>query len=113
MSKNAGIINWTFQNETDAPSDGFELKLRADMNTANIIFTGTGGSTFTAHFEGKSIDNGAYYPVVAVNLATLDVENTNSTLDSQWQVDLTGYIAFRVRISAVAGDVTVRARVVS
>jgi hypothetical protein len=107
---NSTQINWIFHNATTSPSAGNELNIFAYMQTANIEISGTG--TATVYFEGKATDNGNYYPIAAVNLATLNVETTTTSIGSLYQVDLTGLYKLRVRLDNVVGSINVSAKVV-
>jgi hypothetical protein len=99
---NAGKINWVFHNASTTTGNGDELKIRWDYQTVNIEITGTATSS-TVVFEGKSLDNGAWYPISCVNLTTLDLATQTTGKNECWQVDLTGLISFRCRIHAING----------
>lgn len=110
---NSGLKNWTFHNLSISPSDGFILLISGSMTTMNIEITGdTTGATVI--FEGKSIDGGDFYPIKhVVNLSTFELASSTSTIGSLWQVNLTGLISFRVRLSAIDDNsITVKGRIV-
>lgn len=99
MSKNYGIINFNFQVNPSDVSDGNELKISADMLTMNIFITGDATAS-TCIFEGKDLD-GNWYAVKCANLTTLTLATQTTGINEVWQVDLTAWVGFRVRISAL------------
>jgi len=109
---NTGKINWVFHNASAAIGDGDLLKIRGDFQTINLEITGTAVAS-TLIFEGKSHDAGAWYPISCVNLSTLAIASQTAGKDELWQVDLTGLIQFRTRISAInGGNLSVDGKVV-
>lgn len=109
---NTGKINWVFHNASVAIGNGNELNLRGDYQTINLEITGTAVAS-TLIFEGKSLDNGAWYPISCVNLSTLAIASQTVGKNELWQVDLTGLIKFRTRIYAInGGNLSVEGKVV-
>lgn len=109
---NIGIMSFVFHNQSTLISDGFELSVSSGMITLNFEISGTATSS-TCIFEGKSVDDGAFYPIQCANLGTLVLASQTIDKGSLWQVDLNGLIKFRVRISAVAGgNISVKGRAV-
>ena len=109
---NTGKINWVFHNASVAIGNGDELKVRGDFQTINFEITGTAVAS-TVIFEGKSHDNGAWYPISCANLSTLAIASQTAGKNELWQVDLTGLISFRTRISVLnGGNLSVNGKVV-
>jgi len=106
---------FTFHDEAVALANGSELDIKSGMGVANIFITGNPTGS-TCIFEGQDVD-GNWYSVRCANLTTLNLATSTDNVSEAWQVDLTAWNRFRVRISAlVVGldeSITVKAKVVS
>lgn len=106
---NSGVVNYTFHNNVTNIGAGEVLNV-INISIINFEISGTATSS-TCIFEGKSIDDGAFYPIQCVNLSTLTLANQTTSKGELWQFDCTGFIAFRVRISAISGgNLTIKGR---
>lgn len=101
MAGNRAISNITFYNNTSTISDGELFNITSDASTLNVDFVITEGTTFTAIFEAKVDVNSEWDQISAFNLRTLDF-STKATTDDTYQIDLSGFSYFRVRLSAIA-----------
>lgn len=100
-----------FHDSSTSESNGNIYTINNNANSITFEITGTSASR-TLLFEGESI-SGTYYPINCVNLVTLAVATQTTGNNELWQVDLTGLIGFRIRISSVSGGyVTIKGRVV-
>jgi hypothetical protein len=79
----------------------------------NLTFFCTGDANAVIEFEAKSIDND-YYAIRCskVGSTTIDTSVTHIGDNQAWQADLTGFEAFRTRISSVntSGELVIKGR---
>jgi hypothetical protein len=100
-----------FQNDATTTGNG-ELYLtnKGDIVTLEITGTATSG---TVVFEGL-MPSGSYYSICGIRLSDYTIANESIALDELWQIDVSGYVAIRARISAIAGGyITVNSKVVN
>jgi hypothetical protein len=98
------------ENETNI-SNGNEFVIINNANSITFEITGSSSSR-TIEFEGKSL-SGEYYSINCINLTSLSLTTQTTGNNELWQVDLTGLVSFRTRISAISGgNVTIKGRVV-
>jgi hypothetical protein len=110
---NTGIINFVFHNQSTETGNGSELSINSGMTTLNFEISGTATSS-TCIFEGKSVDDGVFYPIQCVKLSDLTLASQTTGKGELWQCDLTALIKFRVRISVIAGgNISVKGRAVN
>ena len=105
------ILNYfTFQDVATVVLEGNEYKNDcADSITFEI--SGTSVSR-TIVFEGLSL-SGAWYPIQCANLSTITFASQTNGSGELWQVDISGLLRFRTRISAVSGgNITIKGKVV-
>lgn len=106
---NQGVENWTFHNSVTTTGSGKELNV-TNITNVNFEISGTATSS-TCIFEGKSVDDGSFYPIQCVNLTTLSLANQTTSKGELWQIDCTGLVSFRVRISVISGgNLTIKGR---
>jgi len=112
MGSNSGMINWVFQNSATAIGEGNILGVSSGMVTMNIEIKGTGTSTVT--FEGKSLSDGDWYPIMGCNLTDLSLVTSTAIKGGLWQISLDALSNFRVRVSDfVSGNISAFGRVVN
>jgi hypothetical protein len=102
----------TFHDGVTATGNGTEYSVKNYDALMTFWITGD-AATRTVNFEAKSSD-GDWYALSGVNLGTLALaSSTTGTSNEVWQVELTGWNAFRTRISAIAlaGNLTIKGRV--
>jgi hypothetical protein len=104
------ILNYfTFQDATTTAQSGNEYKNdSADVVTFEI--TGTSTSR-TIIFEGLLL-SGDWYPIQCANLSTLVCSNQTTGNNELWQVEIGGFLRFRIRVSIISGgNVTIKGKV--
>jgi len=113
MGTNAPQTIFSFHNSTSAISSGNELIISTNMSTINVELNGN-ATGVTLNFEALSIDGGSWYGIQGVNLTTMTLASSVTTLGSIYQFDLTGSYKFRIRVSAItSGTVSAIGRVVN
>jgi hypothetical protein len=102
-----------FHKDTNNISYGEELTILPNSSFVNVDISGT-ASGFLIKFDGK-IDNDSEWRLInGVNLTTMDLLNSTTTLNSIYQFDLTGLFKFRINIESItSGTVTAIGRVVN
>lgn len=92
-------------------SDGTAYTVTSDGSAITFSVQGDSSSR-TLVFEA-SINGTDFFAVKCANLTTLALATQTTGNNELWQVDLTGFYKFRVRINAIdGGNVTVFGRVV-
>jgi len=95
--------NFVFHNGETATADGNVLT----VNVANQVAVYITGSTtsHTIKFEGSDgVDvNANWYPAYARRSDDITYDSQTTDVAECWVVDLTPWVAFRVRIDAISG----------
>lgn len=100
----------TFQNNVTSPNEGTIFTINS-FDKATFFITGTSTSR-TIIFEGSDGD-GNWYNALAAKIPDLTMAYQTTGTNEAWIIDLTDWVAIRVRVSAVAGGyVNVVAKVV-
>jgi len=103
--------DFLFQSAATTTGNGNLLTVYGnDIVTLEIYGTATSG---TVVFEAL-MPSGAYYSIRGIRLYDYTIANQSIALDELWQIDTTGFVGIRARISAVAGGyITVNSKVVN
>jgi len=107
----ANVGTFLFQDAATSTGNGDLFYVgNNDVITLEIYGTATSG---TVVFEGL-MPSGSYYSIRGIRLSDYTIANQSTALSELWQIDISGYIAIRARISAVAGGyITVNSKVVN
>lgn len=98
------------QNNVTVPSNGIETIINSN-DKATIFISGTSTSR-TIIFEGKDND-GNWYSASAIKLSDATRANQTTGNNEAWSLDLSNWVSFRIRVSAVAGGyVRVTAKII-
>jgi hypothetical protein len=111
---NICYANYILHSGTTSVDDGTAMSIQPGMVTANVFIRGT-TTSHTVVFEGKDDDGNWYLIKSCVNLSTMTIASQTSGINEVWQVDLTGWTAFRARVSAISttgSGLTIKAKVV-
>lgn len=90
----------TFQNNVTAPSNGTIFTINS-FDKATFFITGTSTSR-TIIFEGSD-GKGNWYSALATKIPDLTMAYQTTGNNEVWTIDLTDWVAIRVRVSAVVG----------
>lgn len=102
--------NVIFHKNVTSPATGLEFDV-SQGNLINIEFESEG--SFSANFEAKANSvTTIWKPVMAANLATLDLATTATDKSYIYQLDLTGISLIRVNLTSVSGSISVYGRFV-
>lgn len=111
MGQNLAQVNLEHHKNETVVKVGKELSVRARHVTENIDISGT-STSFKVAFEGKAVDGGNWYPIMGVNLSTLDLAS-EATANGIYQVSLDGLIKFRCNLTEIGNnEISVIGRVV-
>ncbi|MGG0308449.1 hypothetical protein ABEY43_06455 [Priestia megaterium] len=109
--KGARVQDVVLQADATAVGNGTPFQVGA-AKTVTVEITGTSTSR-TIVFEAASV-SGAFYPVQGVKTSTYDMASQTTGKDEVWQIDVTGQVTLRARVSAIAGgNVSVKGKAVS
>lgn len=89
-------------NAASAAADGTDAALSGKEQTLTLQTVNTSSTSRTIAFYG-SVDGTNFIALEGVNLATGATATTTTGIDELWQFDVSGLIAFRADLTAVAG----------
>lgn len=99
-----------FQDAATAAGNGNSYS--AHFANALVLEVSGTSSSRTVKFEEQGI-SGAWYACAGVKRSDLSFGSETTGIDELWEFDLRGRLAFRARVSAVAGgNVTVKGRAI-
>ena len=104
---------FTFHKNSTTAINGNELEIEPTMNAATVYVTGD-TTGHTCYFEGMDMD-GNWYPAMCSNKSTLKMGISTTGINEPWDVILSGWQKFRVRIGNITttgSGLTIRAKVV-
>lgn len=103
----------TFHNGAAAAGNGGVLTV-GSFKTLNVKITGTAANTARSLiFEAAGFD-GVYEPIQAYRPKDAAMASEATALNESWQLDITGFDSFRVRLASITGGtVTVKGKAVS
>lgn len=97
------VDNMTFHDTITTTGNGLEYNIDIkDKNEVLTIYTSGTSSSRTIVFE-HSQDKVTWLPIVLVNLGTLATATQTTGIGESWQLQTTGLMYFRTRVSVIAG----------